>query len=88
MRTVWNKAAEEMKGYTADEAIGQHLRMLYTDEDRAQGHPEHNLKMAAEHGFFTEETWRKRKDGALFWAHVMLTALHDRATSGCWASPR
>ena len=26
----WNSAAEVMKGYTADEAIGSHLSMLYT----------------------------------------------------------
>lgn len=73
--TVWNKGAEEMKGYTADEAIGSHLRLLYTDEDRDRGHPEHNLCCAADNGFFSEETWRKRKDGSLFWAHIALTAL-------------
>lgn len=76
--TVWNKGAQDMKGYTADEALGSHLRLLYTDEDRAAGRPEHNLAMAAEHGFFTEEAWRKRKDGSLFWAHIALTGL--RAT--------
>jgi len=76
--TVWNKGAQEMKGYTADEALGSHLRLLYTDEDQASERPEHNLAMAAEHGFFTEEAWRKRKDGSLFWAHIALTALRDR----------
>jgi diguanylate cyclase (GGDEF)-like protein/PAS domain S-box-containing protein len=76
--TVWNKAAEEMKGYTADDVIGRHLSLLYTDQDRERGNPEHNLRMAAEHGFFSEETWRKRKDGSLFWAHVALTALRGK----------
>ncbi|HZV66374.1 MAG TPA: PAS domain S-box protein, partial [Telluria sp.] len=82
--TVWNKAAEEMKGYTADEAIGQHLSLLYTDQDRAAGHPDHNLRMAAEHGYFSEEAWHKRKDGSLFWAHVAITALRgdDRQLLG------
>ncbi len=28
--TLWNKGAEEMKGYTAAEAVGQHLGLLYT----------------------------------------------------------
>jgi diguanylate cyclase (GGDEF)-like protein/PAS domain S-box-containing protein len=78
--TVWNKAAEEMKGYTADEAIGQHLRLLYTEEDRARCHPEHNLRVAAEEGFFTEETWRRRKDGSRFWAHISLTGLRSPET--------
>ncbi|SHG74005.1 PAS domain S-box-containing protein/diguanylate cyclase (GGDEF) domain-containing protein [Massilia sp. CF038] len=73
--TVWNRGAQDMKGYTADDALGQHLGMLYTDEDRASGRPEHNLQMAEQHGFFSEEQWRKRKDGGLFWAHIALTAL-------------
>jgi diguanylate cyclase (GGDEF)-like protein/PAS domain S-box-containing protein len=73
--TVWNKGAEDMKGYTPEEIIGHHLGLLYTDEDRARHHPENNIKEAIEHGFYAEETWRKRKDGSLFWAHIFLTAL-------------
>ncbi len=75
--TVWNRAAQEMKGYPADEAIGSHLRLLYTDEDRARGWPEHNLREAVKHGFYKEECWRKRQDGRLFWARAALTALRD-----------
>ena len=77
--TVWNSGAEDMKGYTAQDAIGQHLRLLYTDEDRARGWPEHNLGEARKHGFYREETWRKRKDGRLFWARIALTALRDHS---------
>ncbi|PWF48859.1 PAS domain-containing protein [Massilia glaciei] len=54
--TVWNKAAEEMKGFTADDAIGSPIDILYTDEDRAKGRPQHNLCMAAKDGFYSEET--------------------------------
>lgn len=75
--TVWNRAAEDMKGYTAQDAIGQHLSLLYTDEDKARGWPAHNLEAAKKQGFFREEGWRKRKDGTLFWARVNLTALFD-----------
>ncbi|MES2741728.1 MAG: EAL domain-containing protein [Pseudomonadota bacterium] len=75
--TVWNKAAEEMKGYPAAEVIGQHFGKLYTQEDQARGRPQHNLREAAEHDFYTEETWRQRKDGSLFWAHIAITALRD-----------
>jgi len=73
--TMWNKGAEQMKGYSANDVIGHHLRLLYTDEDSAAGFPEQNLAEAAEHGSYTDETWRKRKNGSLFWAHVALTAL-------------
>ena len=77
--TVWTRAAEEMKGYTAQDAIGQHLSLLYTDEDRARGWPQHNLQVAKEHGSCHEESWRRRKDGRLFWARITLTALFDDA---------
>lgn len=77
--TVWNRAAEEMKGYTAQDAIGSHLSLLYTDEDKARDRPQHNLDLAREHGFYKEETWRRRKDGGLFWARVALTALRDHS---------
>ncbi|AEG93269.1 hybrid sensor histidine kinase/response regulator [Ramlibacter tataouinensis] len=76
--TTWNRAAEDMKGYTPQDAIGSHLGLLYTEEDRARGWPEHNLGEARKHGFYREESWRRRKDGRLFWARIALTALRDR----------
>ncbi|MGJ7523893.1 hybrid sensor histidine kinase/response regulator [Variovorax sp. LT1P1] len=76
--TSWNRGAEDMKGYTAEEAIGQHLRLLYTDDEKARRWPEHNIRKAREDGFYREETWRKRKDGSVFWARIALTALIDR----------
>jgi hypothetical protein len=56
-----------MKGFTAQDVIGSHLSLLYTDEDNESGWPAHNLQVAKEAGFFREERWRQRKDGALFW---------------------
>ena len=73
----WNSAAEEMKGFTAEDAIGKHLSLLYTDEDKASGWADHNLQEARKNGFFREERWRQRKDGSLFWARVLLTALRN-----------
>ena len=75
--TVWNKAAEIMKGYRPEEAIGRHFGMLYTYEQQARGWPAHNIGEAIRHGFFREESWRKRKDDTVFWAHIALTALRD-----------
>ncbi|MBC7859002.1 MAG: PAS domain S-box protein, partial [Burkholderiaceae bacterium] len=77
--TAWNKAAEEMKGYAPAEAIGQHLSLLYTEEDRARDWPRHNLEAAAERGTYSEEAWRRRKDGSRFWAHIALTVLRGDA---------
>ncbi|MDB5932068.1 MAG: putative histidine kinase, hybrid [Polaromonas sp.] len=77
--TVWNRAAEEMKGFTAQDTIGSHLSMLYTDEDKARDWPQHNLATAKADGFYREESWRRRKDGSLFWARIALTALRDHS---------
>ncbi|MCW3022770.1 MAG: sensor histidine kinase [Conexibacter sp.] len=76
---TWNPGAEHLKGYTADEAIGSHFSMFYTDEDRAIGHPAAELEVAARTGRYEEEGWRIRKDGSRFWANIVLTAVRDPA---------
>jgi PAS domain S-box-containing protein len=35
----WNPGAERIKGYSADEIIGQHFSRFYTEEDLAAGAP-------------------------------------------------
>ena len=73
----WNPGAERIKGYTADEIIGEHFSRFYTDEDRAAGIPEQALRMAAETGRFTAEAWRVRKDGSRFWAMVVIDPIYE-----------
>src|ERR1700761_6933482 len=69
---TWNTGAERFKGYTADEIIGQHFSVFYTDEDRAVGMPARALRTAATEGRFEAEGWRVRKDGTRFWTHVVI----------------
>ncbi len=76
--TTWNEGAERIKGYRADETIGEHFSKFYTPEAVAQGKPSQELKIAAEQGRFEEESWRVRKDGSRFWANVVITALRDK----------
>ncbi len=68
----WNPGAERIKGYSAEEIIGQHFSRFYTEEDRAAGVPSNALKQAASAGRFTAEAWRVRKDGSRFWAMVVI----------------
>jgi PAS domain S-box-containing protein len=68
----WNPGAERIKGYTAEEIIGEHFSRFYTDEERAAGVPSEALRLAAETGRFTAEAWRCRKDGSRFWAMVVI----------------
>ncbi|HET6315833.1 MAG TPA: PAS domain S-box protein, partial [Chloroflexota bacterium] len=73
----WNAGAERLKGYTADEIVGQHFSRFYTDEDRAAGRPAHLLTIASNAGRVEDVGWRVRKDGSRFWADVVITALRD-----------
>ncbi len=75
--TTWNRGAERIKGYKADEIIGQFFGLFYTHEDRARGRPEHILETVRREGRFEDESWRVRKDGTRFWANVVITALRN-----------
>jgi PAS domain S-box-containing protein len=75
----WNAGAERIKGYQAQEIIGQHFSRFYTREDLEGGKPAYGLKVAAEQGRFEDEGCRVRKDGSRFWANVVITALYDEA---------
>ena len=80
----WNAGAERIKGYTADEVLGTHFSRFYTEADRAAGEPARALGIAAQEGRFERESQRVRKDGTLFWAHVVIDALRapDGSLSG------
>lgn len=73
----WNKGAEQINGYTAEEVTDKHIDICYTTEDKQKLVPHRNLILAAKYARHEEEGWMKRKDGSLFWAHVTITALRD-----------
>jgi PAS domain S-box-containing protein len=71
----WNSGAERIKGYSAEEIIGQHFSQFYPREDIRCGRPQRNLDIAAATGRSEDEGWRVRKDGSVFWVNVILTAI-------------
>lgn len=73
----WNVGAERIKGYAADEIIGQHFSIFYTEEERQRGAPQRALGIAAKEGRFEKEGWRVRKDGTRFWANAVVDAIRD-----------
>ena len=68
----WNKEAEDIMGYTADEVIGQHISTFYRKEENDHGEAQRNLQIAKEMEQFEEEGWRIRKEGSPFWAKVLI----------------
>jgi PAS domain S-box-containing protein len=77
--TDWNAGAQRVKGYSADEIVGEHFSRFYTEEDRNAGVPRLALETALREGKFEGEGWRVRKDGSRFWANATITPLHDAA---------
>lgn len=72
---TWNKGAERIKGYRAEDIIGEHFSRFYPQEARDSKWPERELEIAAKEGRFADEGLRVRKDGSTFWASVVITAL-------------
>ena len=82
----WNEAAARMKGYEAEEIIGENFSVFYADGRRRSGdldtvgsRPAEQLRVAAAEGRYEEEGLMVRKDGSRFWADVTITALRDEA---------
>ena len=75
----WNAGAELMKGYRADEIIGQNFSCFFPPEDIEQGRPEEILRLTSAAGRHEEQGMRVRKDGSRFLASLTFTALYDQA---------
>jgi PAS domain S-box-containing protein len=75
--TTWNEGARRIKGYEAEEIVGEHFSIFYTEEDVERAHPDEELRVAAAEGSYEEEGTRVRKDGSTFFASVLITALRD-----------
>jgi PAS domain S-box-containing protein len=75
---TWNRGAERIEGYTAEQAIGQPLSILFPPEDVARGKPQMLIERARSQGRCEDEGWRVRPDGTRYWVNVVLTAVRDQ----------
>ncbi|AKD58532.1 histidine kinase [Spirosoma radiotolerans] len=73
----WNEGAKRINGYLAAEIIGKYFSIFYPQEAILNGKPAHELTVALETGKYEEEGWRVRKDGSLFWASIVITAIYN-----------
>lgn len=72
----WNKGAERILGYAEEEILNQPASILFTPEDRQQGHAAREFMTARQTGRCDDERWHLRKDGSRIWALGILTALY------------
>src|SRR5688572_10841213 len=73
----WNAGGQRLKGFEAQEIIGQPFALFFTPEDQAEGLPQRALMTAAKEGKFEAEGWRVRKDGSRFWALAVIDAMKN-----------
>ena len=74
---TWNKGVQQIKGYSAEEIIGQNFSIFYLPQDRQEGLPQRLIGHAAKEGRAKHIGRRVRKDGSIFWGSILITALHD-----------
>jgi PAS domain S-box-containing protein len=75
--TSWNEGAQRMQQYTADEIIGTHYAILYSEQGRLREEPMAHLRAAALEGRFRGEGIRRRRNGEEFLADVLITPMYD-----------
>ncbi|WP_224995228.1 PAS domain S-box protein [Cesiribacter sp. SM1] len=75
---TWNIGAQRLKGYDKEEIINKHFSVFYPEEALKINHPAYELEVASKVGRFEEEGWRVRKDGSLFWANVVISAVYNK----------
>ena len=78
--TSWSPGAFKLLGWTSEEAIGQHVEIIFTNEDRQLGRPRTEMELAQAEGFASDERWHQRKDGSQFWASGELQPIRSART--------
>lgn len=75
---LWNEGARRLYGYEPEEVVGKaNSAMLHTDEDVAGGRPREILDAALHNGKWEGTINRRRKNGELFTARVVITPRRD-----------
>ncbi len=78
----WNSGAENLFGYTREEALGQHSEIIFTEEDRLGGIPAAEMRMARETGHAKDERWHLRKDGSRFFMSGVMSPMTGNTIKG------
>ncbi|PGH15736.1 hypothetical protein AJ80_05444 [Polytolypa hystricis UAMH7299] len=77
---TWNDGSRILKGYEAEEIIGKHFSILFSEEDYLRGKPGKELAKCLQEGRVEDEGWRRRKDGTTFWANVVIAPIYHSGT--------
>src|SRR4051812_31892847 len=73
----WNRGVEQIFGYSEDEWLGQHSRIIFVEDDNNDGISEREMLLAKEDGRALNVRWHRRKDGSRVYLRGVLNALRD-----------
>lgn len=74
---TWNEGGHRVLGYTPEEIRGQHLSIIYAEEDRANSVVEKELQEAHVRGRASDDRWLVRKDGHRIWVSGVTVGLKN-----------
>jgi len=72
---TWNKGADNMLGFTAEETVGKQVEYIYSPEDREK--VQQRLQSVIREGKYTESGWRNRKDGSRFFFEMHMFCMYN-----------
>ena len=75
----WNAGVERLLGWSEEEWLGQHARMIFTPAEKAMEVCESEMRKALENGSATDIRWHRRKDGTEFFANGFMNVIYDDA---------
>ncbi len=75
--TTWNRGAEIINGYTADEMIGRNISINYSEKDRETGKVIKDFRIAEKDGEYLEYGWKSKKNGEKYFADTIITPIYD-----------
>ncbi len=74
---TWNKGAELLLGYTAEEVLGHNIELVNSEDEIHSGKLRNRMQTVLKEGKFTESGWRFKKDGSAYFAEMVLFARYD-----------
>jgi PAS domain S-box-containing protein len=75
--TEWEGGAAAITGWSAADALGKSVDMLFDADDRAAGKPDEEARRALENGRSDDKRWHVRRDGSHFYADGVMVPLRD-----------
>ena len=72
---TWNKGADNLLGFSAEETVGKHVECIYSPEDKET--VQRRIETVLQDGKYAESGWRNRKDGSRFFFEMHMFCMYN-----------